>query len=341
MNDSTNVMEKVAAQTAEGILESTLDTLQEGYKTAPYGVMHAFAAMKGFIAEVVAKLGADPDQSELVKKAVALRTLIGENSMLELDAAKRSDMARVCRESAQIAERVFEGIDMPPFAEANPVVEQSLGWIIPALENAALGENQGDTIQLRYENPCIAPLREAYKLKLVLAGAPDPVSEMRFLVSQELLISRLIKAVPATSLYGYWIALKPVTETGICYHDAVARELEKLEPESWPLDIHASANISFWEAVAETVEANSCDVCMRVLSQQATSFIKDRVESLRTHLAPYSAKWAKSACDRAAKIISGIRVRPAFAHVEFDVWSLSPEATNFEVSATEAATATN
>ena len=314
-------------QTAESTLANTLEVLHNSFEASPLGVMNAFDAMNGFLNDVVEDLGADPEKSPLVKRAVELRTLIGESS-IKLQDAQRTDAQSVYRQTADVATAVFERIEVSPIASANKPINNTLDWVIPALENAGYGQPQ--TNPLTYDNPAKAVLKEAYKLKLVLDGTPDVVSELRFLITQELMISRLIGAVPATSLYGYWISLNPVTEEAKKYHEGVTRELEKLAPESWDLGIHAEANVSFWEAIAETVEANSCDAIMRVLSQQATTYIKERTESLRNHLAPCNEKWAKQAVDRACSILTNLRVHPIFPHFQLDAWALSPYPSNYE-----------
>ena len=309
-------MEMKTQNTANEMLERTLEVLEDGFEKTPLGVMSAFGEIKTFLTDVVAELGADPNNS-LVQKAIELRKKIGDSAEW-FTAAKELDMDKVHKEAAAIAARVLQDIEVPPFSDVNAVVNNNLNWILPALQ---------------YDEESVSAFREAYKLKLTLNGAPDEVSEMRFLVSQELLLSRLISAVPATSLYGYWIALRPTTEIGTTYHDAVARELEKLPPEEWPLEIHAAANVAFWQAIAETVEANSCDGVMRILSQQCTDFIKDRADSLRDHLTGSNEPWAKSAIDKAYETLRNINVKPVFPHVEMSVFDLSPMAENFELNA--------
>ena len=311
-----------AANTANAMLEKTLDVLEDGFDKTPLGVMVAFDEIKEFLTDVVTNLGADPNNA-LVQKAIDLRKKIGDSTEW-LNAAKTLDMDKVKKESAAIATRVLQDIEVPPFSDVNGVVNNNLKWILPALQ---------------YDEESASAFREAYKLKLTLNGAPDEVSEMRFMVSQELLLSRLVGAVPATSLYSYWLALKPTTELGVTYHEAVARELEKLPAESWPLEIHASANVAFWQAIAETVEANSCDGVMRILSQQCTDFLKTRADSLRDHLTGSNEPWAKATVDKAYEIIRNIDVKPVFPHVELGVFDLSPMAENFEHSALVAATA--
>ena len=332
MNEATatNVFPTMAGA-AEGVLETTLGILASEFEEAPYGVMSAFAAMKSFIEGVEKELGANPD-SKLAIKAAELRKLVGENVASILERAREKKARRVFLECAQVATRVLEGIDMPPFSEANPAVSASLNWVIPSLENAGYAQEQKSI--LNYENPALPALREAYKLRLAIDGLPDDTSEIKFLVSQELLISRLVGAVPATSLYGYWLALRPKTEAGMSYHEAVKREIEKLPAEEWSVEIHADANLAFWAAVAETIEAQSCDVIMCVLSQQATDYLKNRVYSLKENLKDRDDAWSKGIINKAMDILHDIRVKPPFIHGEIPVaWDLSPQAANFAAAA--------
>lgn len=318
MNNDVMATTKQQAE-AEETINVALDTLAANYDNIPLGVIKAFNGIKAFLTDVVTELGADTS-NPVVEKAVGIRELIGDAEDW-FNFAEVADPNVVNQQTAAIASKVLEAIENygdTHMRETNPFIYANLDWIIPALEN---DENSKGA------------LSEAYKFKLTLEGAPDAVNEIRFLSSQELLISRLLGSVPVSAMYSYWMALTPVTELGQAYHDAVQSELTKLPPENWPLSLYASANAAFWEAIAQTVEANSRDSIMRILSQQSTAFLKGRIGALKEHLAHSKEPWAQSALERAAKVLSSMKLQPVFPHAFIGVFDLSPEAANFAKTA--------
>lgn len=328
-NACTSVMDAPAIS-VDQMMQDVIGILVSCYDQAPLGTLFASEQIKPFLESVAFDVDADYSHP-LVQRVAELRALVGDDGHKKLSDAMQNDKLKVQQEAAEVATRVFEHIDAPPFSDANSAVEFNLNWIVDALEKNVDFDTEPDS------GSCETVLREAYKLKLTISGAPDIVSEMRFLISQELLISRVLQCVPATTLYSFWISLKPSSEDCIKYHELVARQLEELPAEKWSLEDHANATIAFWDAVAETVEYNGRDAIMRILSQQATDYLRERISSLRYHLGKSKEPWAEPACKRAGTILANMSVKPVFPHAELSVWDLSPESDNFEK--TQASTA--
>ena len=174
------------------------------------------------------------------------------------------------RQRGEVACRLLAGIEPSFFNDENSWLNDELRWIIHSLDECP--ENIDD---IRRISRYIPEVKAACEIKQSLNGV-NKEAELRYLQVQEHLISCVIKRVPASIIYAYWLELKPKASENLAYYEAVMDNIIGLPCDDWTNGKFIRGVLEFLQELSDSVVRSAIDADVRIMSTSTTSFILER-----------------------------------------------------------------